>query len=88
MALEPFEGNSAGDTDPSQAHDLSPAELAEREARFAVVDRLHARLADVPEAEVLEDIAAAIAAVRAARREADSTPAPPSPAPLSSAPGL
>lgn len=39
--------------------------LAEREARFAVVDALRGRLPDVPEDEVLQDVAEAIAAIRA-----------------------
>ena len=81
MVLESLEDNLPDRLDPPQAHELSPAELAEREARFAVVDRLHARLANVPESEILEDIAVAIAAVRAARREADGPPAPPASAP-------
>ncbi len=41
--------------------------VAEREARFQVVDRLRERAPDVPEEEVLDDVAEAIAAIRAAR---------------------
>ena len=69
MAPEPSEDSSPSDVTAS----LSPDQLhAEQEARFAVIDRFHARARDVPEAEVLEDIAIAIAAVRAARRQARS----------------
>ncbi len=39
--------------------------IAEREARFQVLDRIRGRLPDVPLHEVEEDIAEAIAAVRA-----------------------
>ena len=38
--------------------------IAEREARFQVVDRIRSRLPDVPLHEVEEDVAEAIAAVR------------------------
>lgn len=38
--------------------------LAEREARFAVVDAVRGRLPDVSEEEVLQDVAEAIAAIR------------------------
>ena len=48
--------------------DLYERLMAEREARFAIVDRLQAKGANFPEEEVLNDIAEAIAAVRAARR--------------------
>jgi len=48
--------------------DLYERLMAEREARFAVVDRLQAKGAKFPEEEVLNDIAEAIAAVRAARQ--------------------
>ncbi len=40
--------------------------IAEREARFQVLDRIRRRLPDVPQAEVEQDVAEAIAAVRAA----------------------
>lgn len=39
--------------------------IAEREARFAVVDRLRDITPDFPETEVAQDVAEAIAAVRA-----------------------
>jgi prevent-host-death family protein len=42
--------------------------MAEREARFAVLDRIQAQLPDLPEDEVYQDVAEAIAAVRAERR--------------------
>lgn len=41
--------------------------VAEREARFSVIDRIKDTVPDLPEEEVLEDVAAALAAVRAAR---------------------
>jgi len=41
--------------------------VAEREARFAVIDRIRDKVPDVPEEEVYKDVAAALAAVRAAR---------------------
>ena len=41
--------------------------MAEREARFAVIDRIRDIVPNVPEEEVYEDVAAALAAVRAAR---------------------
>jgi prevent-host-death family protein len=41
--------------------------VAEREARFQVLDRLRERLPDVDEQEVAEDVADALAAVRAER---------------------
>jgi prevent-host-death family protein len=44
--------------------------IAEREARFQVLDRLKERLPDVPEEEVAEVVAQAVAAVRA-RRQGD-----------------
>ncbi len=47
--------------------DLYERLIAEREARFAVVDRLQAKGANFSEEEVLNDIAEAIAAVRAVR---------------------
>ncbi len=40
--------------------------VAEREARFQVLDRIRSRLPDVPQEEVEQDVAEAIAAVRAA----------------------
>lgn len=39
--------------------------IAEREARFAIVDRLREKTPALPEAEVAQDVAEAIAAVRA-----------------------
>ena len=39
--------------------------LAEREARFAVIDRIRERLPDVSEDEVFQDVAEALAAIRA-----------------------
>ena len=42
--------------------------IAEREARFQVVDRIRARLAAVPDAEVERDVRAAIKEVRRRRR--------------------
>lgn len=39
--------------------------LAEREARFAVLDNIRERLPDVSEEEVQQDIAEALAAIRA-----------------------
>jgi prevent-host-death family protein len=39
--------------------------VAEREARFAVLDRIRSRLPDVPVEQVETDVAEAIAAVRA-----------------------
>jgi hypothetical protein len=69
MAIEPIEDSSPSDVTALPSLDQLHAE---REARFAVIDRFHARARDVPEAEVLEDIAIAIAAVRAARRQAPS----------------
>ncbi len=44
--------------------DLYEQMIAEREARFQVLDRIRQRLPDVPEDEVAQDVAAAIAAVR------------------------
>ena len=41
--------------------------VAEREARFEIIDRLHEKVPVVPEEEVLDDVAEAIAAIRAAR---------------------
>ncbi len=41
--------------------------VAEREVRFAVLDRLREKLPDVPEDEVLADVTEAIEAVRNAR---------------------
>lgn len=41
--------------------------VAEREARFQVLDRLRERAPDVPEEEVLDDVAEAVAAIRATR---------------------
>lgn len=40
--------------------------IAEREARFAVIDRLRAKMTSVPAEEVLGDVVEAIAAIRAA----------------------
>jgi len=40
--------------------------IAEREARFAIIDRLRAKTAGTPVEEVLDDVAEAIAAIRAA----------------------
>jgi prevent-host-death family protein len=40
--------------------------VAEREARFAVLDRIRSRVPDVPVEQVETDVAEAIAAVRAA----------------------
>lgn len=48
--------------------DLYEQFMAEREARFEVIDRIRNRLPDWPEAEVEQDIAEAIAAVRAERK--------------------
>ena len=48
--------------------DLYKQFIADREARFEVIDRIHSRLPDRPEAEVEQDIAEAIAAVRAERK--------------------
>jgi prevent-host-death family protein len=39
--------------------------VAEREARFAIIDRLREKTAGVPAEEVLSDVAEAIAAIRA-----------------------
>ena len=39
--------------------------LAEREARFAVVDSIRERLPDIPEDEVFQDVAEALASIRA-----------------------
>ncbi len=44
--------------------DLYEQMIVERETRFQVLDRLRQRLPDVPEDEVAQDVAAAIAAVR------------------------
>lgn len=41
--------------------------VSEREARFEVIDRIRAKTPDVPEAEVFEDVAEAIAAIRSER---------------------
>ena len=46
--------------------EMYQALIAEREARFAVVDRIKSRLVDVPDAEVEADVAEAVAAVRSA----------------------
>jgi len=81
MAIEPIEDDPPVRVDSPQPLELSPAQLAEREARFAFIDQIHARLGDVPESEVLEDIAEAIAAVRAARHDRDDRLAPTTPAP-------
>lgn len=48
--------------------DLYEQFMAEREARFEVIDRIRNRLPDWSEAEVEQDIAEAIAAVRAERK--------------------
>lgn len=42
--------------------------VAEREARFEVVDRIRGRLPAVPESEVAEDVRAAVKQVRRRRR--------------------
>ena len=42
--------------------------IAEREARFQVVDRIRARLAAVPDAEIERDVRAAVKDVRRRRR--------------------
>ncbi len=42
--------------------------VAEREARFRVLERIRARLPEVPPEEVERDVAEAVAAVRAAAR--------------------
>ena len=42
--------------------------IAEREARFQVVDRIRARLAAVPDAEIGRDVRAAVKDVRRRRR--------------------
>jgi prevent-host-death family protein len=47
--------------------------IAEREARFDVLDQVRSRLPDVPSEEVERDVAEAVAAVRAA-----DVPRPPS----------
>jgi prevent-host-death family protein len=54
-----------------------PAEMyerlvAEREARFEVLDRMRDRAPDVAPAEVERDVAAAIAAIRARAADAES----------------
>lgn len=41
--------------------------MAEREARFAIIDKLRAKLPELAEEEVAEDVAAAVAAVRSGR---------------------
>ncbi len=41
--------------------------VAEREARFAILDRIREKLPDTPEEEVLADVAEAIEAVRDTR---------------------
>jgi prevent-host-death family protein len=41
--------------------------LAEREERFTVIDRIREKAPDVPEEEVVDDVAAPLAAIRAAR---------------------
>lgn len=46
--------------------DLYNRMVAERDARLAVLDRIRSRLPEVPEAEVEQDVAAAVAAARAA----------------------
>jgi len=43
--------------------------IAEREARFQVLDRIRSRLPDVPLEQVEQDVAEAIAAVRAANAQ-------------------
>lgn len=48
--------------------DLYEQFIAEREARFEVIDRIRNRQPDWPEAEVERDIAEAIASVRAERK--------------------
>jgi prevent-host-death family protein len=44
--------------------EMYQALIAEREARFEVVDRIKSRLPDVPDTEVEADVAEAVAAVR------------------------
>lgn len=46
--------------------EMYQAMIAEREARFAVVDQIQSRLPDVSAAEVEADVAEAVAAVRSA----------------------
>jgi prevent-host-death family protein len=41
--------------------------IAEREARFAIVDQLRDKAPDLPEEEVMADVAAAIETIRATR---------------------
>jgi prevent-host-death family protein len=43
--------------------------VAEREARFQILDRVRSRMPDVPEEEVERDVAEAIAAVRLDRAQ-------------------
>jgi prevent-host-death family protein len=43
--------------------------IAEREARFQILDRVRSRVPDVPEEEVERDVAEAIAAVRLDRAQ-------------------
>jgi prevent-host-death family protein len=47
--------------------------VAEREARFQVLDHIRGRLPDVPPEEVEQDVAEAVAAVRAAHTPRSST---------------
>ncbi|NKQ37059.1 MAG: type II toxin-antitoxin system Phd/YefM family antitoxin [Chloroflexi bacterium] len=44
--------------------DMFEKMIAEREARFQVLDRIKSRLPDVPEEKVLQDVAEALSAVR------------------------
>lgn len=44
--------------------DLFRRMVAERDARFEVLDQLRQRLPEVPEDEVMQDVAAAVAAAR------------------------
>ena len=52
--------------------EMYEALIAEREARFAVVDRIQSKLPDVPETEVEADVAEAVAAVRSAGAQSRS----------------
>ena len=44
--------------------DMFEKMIAEREARFQVLDRIKSRLPDVPEEEVVQDVAEALSAAR------------------------
>lgn len=45
--------------------DLFERLMAEREARFGIIDSIRERTPDIPEDEVLQDVAKALAAIRA-----------------------